>query len=68
MSRNKKSQLQRLLFVQPRVAVCSVVEAQILVYETLTSTSTLCDCIAGQFKVHATKERAVLLVNLECRR
>jgi hypothetical protein len=65
MSCHQESELQRLLLVQSRITVRGVVEAQILVYKTFTATSALGDCISCELKVHATKERTMLLVDLE---
>ena len=63
----KKRQLQRLLLVQPRIAVCRVVQAQILVHKALASACAFRDSVSGELQMHAAQERAVLLVDLESR-
>jgi hypothetical protein len=68
MSRNQERQLQRLLLVQPRVAVRGVVQAQVFVYKTFTTSSTLCDRVSGKLKMHAAQVGIVLLMDFECRR
>lgn len=67
MSCDQERQLQRLLLVEPGIAVCGIVQAKILVIQPLTSTSALCDRITGKFEVHTTQKRAVLLVDLQRR-
>lgn len=64
----KERQLQRLLLVESGIAVRRVVQAQILVDKSFASACTFRDGIAGKLKMHATQERAMLLVNLERRR
>lgn len=67
MSRNQERQLQRLLLVEPRVAVGGVVQAQVLVVKPLASTGTFCDRIARKLQVHAAQERTMLLVDFQRR-
>lgn len=62
---HQESQLQRLLLVESRVAVSGVVQAEILLCQAFTSTCTFRYRIASQFKMHTTKERALLLVDLQ---
>jgi hypothetical protein len=64
----QESQLQRLLLVQPGIAVGRVVQAEILINKAFTSASAFSHSIPRKLKMHATKERAVLLVHLERRR
>jgi hypothetical protein len=68
MSCHQECQLERLLLVQPRIAIRRVVQAQILIHQSLTPSGALCDRISSKLKMHTTQEGAVLLVDLESRR
>ena len=65
MPRNQKRQLERLLLIQPRVTVRSIIQAQILLLEPLTPANALRDRIARQLEVHAAQVGVVFLVDLE---
>jgi hypothetical protein len=65
MTGYQESQLQRLLLVQARITVRSIVQAQILIHQTFASTSAFCYRITGKFEVHTSKIRAMLLVDLQ---
>lgn len=61
----KESELQGLFFVQSRITEGSVIEAQVILLETLAATNALSDGIACEFKMNASEIGPVLLVNLE---
>ena len=67
MARNQERQLQRLLLVEPRIAVSGIVQTQVLIIKPLASTGTFCNRIACKLEVHTAQERAVLLVDLQRR-
>lgn len=64
VSCNQERKLQRLLLVQPWVAERRVVQTQVLVYQTFTSSSAFRHSITRELKMHATEEGVVLLVDL----
>lgn len=65
MSRHQKRQLQRLLLIQPRIAKRRIIQAQILIYQTLASARTLRHCIARELEMHTAEEGVVVLVDFE---
>lgn len=64
MPSNQERQLQRLLLVQSRIAERRVVQAQVFFDQTFATADALRDSIARQLKMHASKERAMQLVDL----
>ena len=67
VARNQECQLQRLLLIEPRVAVTRVVETQILFSELHTSAYTLGDSFTCKFEMHTSEEGLVVLVDLKSR-
>ena len=65
MPRNQKRQLERLLLIQPGIAVGRVIGVQILIVQALAAARALGDRVARELEVHAAQEGAVLLVDLE---
>lgn len=65
MPRNQKGQLERLLLIQPGIAVGRVIGVQILIVQALAAARALGDRVARELEVHAAQEGAVLLVDLE---
>lgn len=60
---DQKSQLESLLFIEARITVAGIVEREVVVIETLTTTSALGNSFSGQLKVNATKIATFLSVN-----
>ena len=65
VARDQERQLQRLLLVESRIAVGSVVQAQVIIVKTLASASAFCDRVSSKLEMHATQEGTMLLVDLE---
>ena len=68
MAGDQERKLKCLFLVQSRVAVGSIVHAQIFFGKTLAAAHTLGDGITREFEMDAAQERVVLLVDLERRR
>jgi hypothetical protein len=68
MAGDQESKLKCLLLIQSRIAVCGVVQAQILFFQTFASAYALRDRITCQFEMDTTEVRAVLSMNLESAR
>lgn len=64
---NQERNLQRLLLIQPRIAVCRVIEAEIFFGKALASTNALRYRIPCQLQMHSPQKRAVLFVDPERR-